>query len=88
MPDYSVTFSRSARKELENLPTSIERRILPKIESLSKNPHPNGASKLIGQKDMWRIRVGDYRVLHSISDKRKTVDIAAVMHRSEVYKNL
>jgi mRNA interferase RelE/StbE len=88
MPNFTVIFSRSANKELKNLPALIAKRVFPKIESLIKNPRPTGAKKIQGEKDMWRIRVGDYRILYTISDKKKIVDIAAIMHRSDVYKNL
>ncbi len=88
MPNYTVEFSRKARKELEELSAFIVQRIFPKIESLEQNPRPSGAKKLHGEKDMWRVRVGDYRVLYTISDKKKVVDVAGIMHRSKVYKSL
>lgn len=42
MPDYTITFARSARKELEGLDAKLVNRIFPKIESLSKEPRPSG----------------------------------------------
>ena len=61
--DYTITFSRTARKELEAIPAALVRRIFPKIEMLSREPRPAGCRKLVGEDDMWRIRVGDYRVI-------------------------
>jgi mRNA-degrading endonuclease RelE of RelBE toxin-antitoxin system len=57
--DYAITVARSARKELERLPSDAAARILMKIEGLSNNPRPSGVSKLHGQKGLWRLRVGD-----------------------------
>jgi mRNA interferase RelE/StbE len=86
MPGFTVTFARSARKELQSLPIAVAARILKKVEALSKNPRPVGSKKLIGAKDLWRLRVGDYRVVYKIDEADGTVDISVVRHRSEVYR--
>ena len=86
MPKYEITFARSARKELEALSTGDINRIFPKIESLSVEPRPAGCRKLIGNKNLWRIRVGVYRVVYSVDDTRHLVDIIAVRDRKEAYK--
>ncbi len=86
MAEYTVTFARSARRELEALPTSVIRRILLKIEALATNPRPAGCRKLVGEKDLWRIRIGDYRVIYHVLDKEHTVDIVAVRNRREAYE--
>ena len=85
---YTVVFARSARKELESLDRTIALRILKKIEDLSVNPRPAGCKKLAGQNSLWRIRIGDYRVVYTIEDARRLIDIGIVRHRSKVYENL
>lgn len=85
MAEYSITFARSARRELEALDSSVISRILPKIESLGIHPRPHGSRKLTGEKHLWRIRIGDYRVIYSILDKERRIDITAVRHRREAY---
>ncbi len=85
MGDYSIAFARSARKELEALDEAIIKRLLPAIEALAKQQRPKGCRKLRGAKNLWRIRVGDYRVIYSIYDDKRIVDISAVRHRSKVY---
>ena len=42
--------------------------------------------KLHGYKDLWRIRVGNYRVVYIIDDDRKMVSITRVAHRRDVYE--
>lgn len=86
MPEYKLQFARSARKELEALPAPIVRRILPRIESLLTDPRPAGCKKLIGTHGLWRIRVGDYRVIYSILDVIVTVEVIAVRHRGDAYR--
>ena len=88
MADYSITFARSARKELERLSPEIVARVIGKVETLSENPRPVGATKLRGQKNLWRLRVGDYRVIYSIDDTTSAVDVSIVRHRREVYRGL
>ena len=86
MPGYTITFARSARKELQSLPTDVAERLLKRIESLITNARPVGCKKLSGSKDLWRLRVGDYRVVYKIDDSRRTVDVSVVRHRREVYR--
>jgi len=85
MSDYAITFARSARKELEKLDEKVVNRIFPDIEALSTDPRPSGCRKLTGEKNLWRIRAGVYRVVYSIDDNEKVVDIIAVRHRKDVY---
>jgi mRNA interferase RelE/StbE len=84
--DYSITVSRSARKELEALDAVILGRLFPKIEALAKEPRPAGCRKLQGEKFLWRIRIGDYRVVYGVYDDKRVVDIVAVRHRSKAYE--
>lgn len=86
MVDYTITFARSARKELERLDPAMIARILPRIEALGRNPHPGGCRKLRGGMALWRIRIGDYRAVYAIDDARRTVDIITVRHRRDAYR--
>jgi mRNA-degrading endonuclease RelE of RelBE toxin-antitoxin system len=52
MADYSISFARSARKELEHLSNDVAERILTKIEMLAGNPRPIGVIKLHGQRNL------------------------------------
>jgi mRNA interferase RelE/StbE len=88
MADYSVAFARSARKDLEKLPSAVAERVIERIEGLTRNPRPPGAVKLQGNKDLWRIRIGDYRAIYSIDDSARVIDISAVRHRRDVYRSL
>ncbi len=86
MTNYSIVFARSARKELESLDATIVRRILPKIEALAQEPRPRGCRKIQGERNLWRVRIGDYRVIYAVYDDRRLVDIIAVRHRSKAYE--
>ncbi len=86
MSDYKIIFTRSARKELEAFDASLINRIFPKIELLAVQPRPKGSRKLQREENLWRIRVGDYRIVYTVDDKKLLVDIIAVRHRSEAYR--
>ena len=86
MADYTITFARSARRELESLDASTVQRIIRKIDELEGDPRPHGRKKLEGEKDLWRVRVGDYRIIYAVSDARRIVDIVRILHRKDVYR--
>jgi len=86
MAEYAVTFARSARRELEALEQSQIARIFARIEALAVEPRRGGSKKLQGTHRLWRVRVGDYRVVYSIDDRQCVVDIVRVRHRRDVYR--
>ena len=83
---YRVVFARSARRELEGLETTVARRIISRVEALATDPRPRGCVKLQGAADLWRLRIGDYRVVYAIADSERLVDIRVVRHRSDAYR--
>ena len=87
MPEFEVSFARSARKDLESLPVEVADRILYRIERLTENPRPRGSVKLQGRRGLWRIRVGDYRVVYTVDEAACYVDITQIRHRRDVYRD-
>ena len=53
---------------------------------LSKNARPSGCVKLAGEPDLYRIRVGDYRIIYQVNDLKLTVLVLGIGHRREVYR--
>ncbi|MGY6277629.1 type II toxin-antitoxin system RelE family toxin [Methylomonas sp. MgM2] len=82
---YNIILKPSAQKSILKLPKTVQTRILDAIQSLAENPLPNGAKKLRGPTDLWRIRIGDYRVIYSIDAGILEVHVLVVGHRSSVY---
>jgi mRNA interferase RelE/StbE len=83
---YTVDVKASARKELEALQDNVLSRVVRKLESLADNPRPPGCKKLKNHKDLWRIRIGNWRVLYIIDDAAKLVSVTRIAHRREVYE--
>ncbi|MES0336524.1 MAG: type II toxin-antitoxin system RelE/ParE family toxin [Candidatus Magnetobacterium sp. LHC-1] len=86
MGNYSITFSRSAEKELETLDEPLVSNIFRKIEALTKEPRPKGCVKLKGSNNLWRLRIKEYRVIYSIDDRNAALDVITVRHRSDAYR--
>lgn len=85
-PVYTVVVSRSAQKEIRGLDATVRARTLRAIRDLRDDPRPAGCRKLVGAQNRWRVRVGDYRIIYSVDDAGRVVEIISVRHRSKAYE--
>jgi mRNA interferase RelE/StbE len=84
---YRIIIGNSAEKDMDKLPIPALKKVEKAIDHLSIEPRPDGCKKLKGTAEyLWRIRVGDYRVIYSIADKIEVIDIRRVRHRKDVYE--
>jgi mRNA interferase RelE/StbE len=84
---YRIRFKKSAEKEIAKLPNKAISQIKPVIDGLALNPRPPGSKKLESQKEpLWRIRVGDYRVIYLIEEIIKIIEIRKIGHRKDIYR--
>ena len=84
--NWQIEIARDARKELASLHSQIQVRISKAILALESNPFPIGCKKL-KNRDGFRIRVGDYRVLYLADPKLKRIVIGSIGHRRDVYRD-
>lgn len=82
---YALTFRPAALRALRKLDRQIAERIKVATEALRDDPRPSGAKMLTGSHGLWRIRIGDYRVVYMVDDQRRIVRVAAAGHRRDVY---
>lgn len=82
---YKVEVSQNAARNLERLPKPYITKIYTKILSLRDNPRPSGCKKLKGYANFWRIRIGVYRVIYSIEEEIKIVEVRKVLHGKDAY---
>jgi mRNA interferase RelE/StbE len=82
---YTIQFKPSALRQLERLPLAIQQRIRPRVDALTFNPRPPGCKKLAGEEELYRIRVGDYRIIYEIHDRVLVVIVVKLGHRGGVY---
>lgn len=85
MRKYTVVITKSAEKELAKLPVQIILRIRDAVNELADEPRPPTCKKLKGFKDLYRIRIGDYRVIYSVQDSVLTVEILKIGDRKDIY---
>ncbi|MEJ7811056.1 MAG: type II toxin-antitoxin system RelE/ParE family toxin [Gemmatimonadaceae bacterium] len=84
---YRILFTRAAERAFERIASADQPRIAKKIDALASDPRPRGALRLAGEpEELYRIRVGDYRVIYGIEDEVLTVLIVRVAHRRDVYR--
>jgi len=86
MAKLEIQISRTAEKQLEKLSPDDQRRVVEAVLTLRDDPRPRGARKLAGYDDVFRIRVGHYRVLYSVSESELIVIILKIGHRKDVYR--
>ncbi len=84
---YSITISRTADKNLKNIPKMYMKQIFTKIEELSENPYPKDSKKLKGS-DYYRIIVSSYRIIYSIVKDILKIFIVNISHRKDIYNKL
>jgi len=82
---YSLSIKPSAKKELLSLPNHILQKIDSVILSLQHTPRTPKTVKLEGY-SFYRVRVSDYRIIYSIDDRNKKVDVIKIGHRKEIYR--
>lgn len=88
MQKYRIELTKSAQKELGKLPNHIRSNIFQTIENLEHDPTPKNAKKLSGFDELFRIRVGVYRIVYSVNKNVVTIIILKISHRKDAYNFL
>ncbi len=83
---YRVELSSRALKSLRRLPPDLGSRIIKGLRVLGENPAPKGALKIKGGKDVYRLRIGDYRILYTILEKEACILVFKIEHRKRAYR--
>ncbi|MFP4380803.1 MAG: type II toxin-antitoxin system RelE family toxin [Candidatus Sumerlaeia bacterium] len=85
---WNVEILPKVMKALAKIPLRDRRRIFSRIEGLQKEARPEGVKKLKarGDREFYRIRSGDYRIIYRIEEKRLLVLVVRVAYRKEVYR--
>ena len=88
MGGYAIDIRPRARRSLRQLDPSVRVAVGRVIDSLAADPRPPGVLPLTGHRPYLRVRWGDYRVIYAVDDGTRTVTVAVMGHRREVYRNL
>lgn len=82
---YRIEIRPQVEKALKKLPRPVVIAIQKAIDQLSTTPRPPSAKRLSNREE-WRLRVGDYRILYLVEDDRLVVVVVKVGHRKELYR--
>ena len=83
---YTIVISKSVQKQIDNLPSDIQKRIIAKIQTLTDDPRSDGVVKLKGFDREYRVRVGDYRVRYEVDDGNRIIQVLQCKHRKDIYR--
>jgi mRNA interferase RelE/StbE len=85
---YRIDLSPAAQRQLKKLSSSVRHSIIKQLDSLKSNPRPDGVKKLAGIDKLYRLRMGDYRVVYTINDKQLVILVLKIGDRKEIYRHL
>ncbi len=83
---YTVLISPAAGRDLKRIRGPARQRIADAIDGLASDPRPSGYAKLAGADELYRVRVGDYRIVYGIEDNRLIVLVVRIGHRQDIYR--
>jgi mRNA interferase RelE/StbE len=81
---YELNFSKKSLKDLSKIDDPNYSKIKIAISNLTENPRPHGYIKLT-ERDGYRLRVGNYRIIYNIFDQELIIEIISLGHRKEIY---
>lgn len=87
---YAIEVTPASQRDLRALERQVLRRIDARIRKLAEDPRPATVEKVkaFDGGDLYRVRVGDYRILYTIEDNLLLILVVRVRHRREVYRQL
>ena len=83
---YQVIIQPSAAKAIRKLDRDTQAKVVRLLEALAAEPRPVGVTKMAGDDNLWRVRIGDYRVVYEVHDRKLIVLIVRVANRKDVYR--
>ncbi len=86
MARHRLEISRTAERQLRKLPADDRRRVARAMLALGEEPHPPGSRKLTGYDDVFRVRVGVYRIIYSVAGRTLVIIILKIGHRKDIYR--
>jgi len=86
MVSFKIQWKASAKKELKKIDKVEIPKIINEIKKLSLEPYPTNHKKILGTEHIFRIKIGNYRVIYSIENQQLVIEVIRVRHRKEAYR--
>ncbi|WP_422174069.1 type II toxin-antitoxin system RelE family toxin [Methanoregula sp.] len=88
MSPYTLSFKNSVEKDCRKIPKDLLPGIFESVEELAANPLPHDTRKIAGSKSLYRIRVGEYRIVYRVLHESREVIVQYIRHRSVAYRGV
>ncbi|MEJ5308670.1 MAG: type II toxin-antitoxin system RelE/ParE family toxin [Anaerolineae bacterium] len=85
---WEVVLAHQPERMLRRLPRGLLQRLDRLLSELAENPRPAGVKKLVGHLNLYRVRLGDWRVIYAIEDEQLVVLVIRIAPRGEAYRGL
>lgn len=86
---WEIKYTQTVAKELHQIPKKDLPKVRQALEDLAKKTNPlEGAEKLSEVTPLWRIRVGNYRIIFTLERSHKILVVLRIAHRKDAYRNL
>lgn len=87
---FRIEFTKSAAREFSKLPRAVQGKVQDALHLLSANPFSEliRVKKLKGAASLYRVRIGDYRIVYEIRNEILTIIVIKIGNRKDVYRNL
>jgi len=80
--DWKIKIAKRASKEMKRIPKKDAKRLLFVLGELAENPYQGDIEKIKGEDNVWRRRVGNYRILYEIIPKQRHIDIFQICRKT------
>ena len=84
---YEIQFLPAAKRQIRKLNKPLQNLIIRKTDQLAVNPRPRSSEKLRGKENIFRLKVGKYRVIYTIKNRELLVLVIKIGHRREIYRD-
>ena len=85
---YQVELAGGAEKFIRKQDAALQIKLVAVLRKLAENPRPPKSKKLKGLDELYRVRVGNYRIVYTIEDKKLIILVVRIAHRKDAYKRL
>jgi mRNA interferase RelE/StbE len=82
----NISLSTRAEKDLERLDKGLKKRIKDTLDRMTVNPGSVDFKKLQGEENLWRVRIGNLRIILEINWKEKQAEVLHILGRKDAYK--
>ena len=79
---WKVKITNKASKQMRRIPKKDANRLLFILEGLTSNPYQGNIEKIKGEDNVWRRRVGNYRILYEIKPKQRQINVFRIRRRT------